>query len=196
MKTQTRKLKTGYTLVDINEFGKETASEEVEIPLRIASALDLFYDLQILGKGRGKVRVRNVATRNRKDDYYEVFIPDVGILFTIVAYANQALMLTDSSYQKKQPFDTEGFKQRKIAKAKSLFSKYKKKMTARTVGAWLIYDQILGDSKNEEYLLQLAFSNVTIPTGIQMAKQDIPPEHFKDMEDMPDSWLQNLLGDD
>ena len=167
-------------------------SEDYELPVRIAEAVNLFSDMGILREGRAFLYFSTSGRTSRTSSYYIALPEDdqrENLLFSMFTYAEQAIVLKSND----RKFSVEQFADFLLAQAKSAY--YEGGLTKSKLGVYSILRILFTKDKlSDEDALELGKLDVPLKNIVPLWKEGATLDVIRDTASIPDSWLKKLLG--
>ena len=165
-------------------------SEEQIVPVNVAKAIKLIRQLGFLKTGEAYLAVIPNARKNSNGDNYSLCIGDGILLAKLSVYADQIINVEYDN----DSLTVDELVKSLFALAKSTFAADDTRLTKNRLGRFCI---LAITNSNERYtnadIKTLALSEVKTETLITMMRQSMPLEAIMDMEELPDSWLQEIM---
>jgi hypothetical protein len=172
-----------------NDFRR---SEEFELPLRVAEALNLLNDMGILREERAHLVLSRGHGIGRSNSY-SVWLDDTKLL-SMFAYASQAIIL-ESNFKK---FSVDEFAEFLMARARVAFNEpgAKVKLTKSSLGLYCILRIVFQNPEklSNSQALELIASGVPLTNIVSLWKEGASMDIIIDSASIPASWLDRFMG--
>lgn len=185
-------LDKGFLVFNSSSYSSDASpSETVKLPQRVADACNLFAEMGILREGRAYLVMRDKLNKFAQRGKYVVALSDDCVLFSMVAYADQAILLETTDGKS---FHVDKFSEMLLARAKKAF--VDGGLTKSKLGSFNIFRLIFDEnSMSDGEALELMELDAPLENVVNLWKTGASIDVIKDASAIPASWLDRLLGD-